>query len=92
MKFSVVFASIAIGCPVNTLDPSFGKTQLMHMLKTTKPVLMFCDVDCYDLVKECRAELENDFQFEILTVGGSKDGSESIENLFSETGREDEFL
>lgn len=89
--FSVVFASISIGCPVNTLDPSFGKTQLMHMLKTTKPVLMFCDVDCYDLVKECRAELEKDFKFEILTVGGSKGDSDPIENLFTETGREDEF-
>lgn len=53
---------------------------------------MFCDVDCHDLVKECRTELETDFQFEILTVGGSADGSESIENLFAETGREDEFL
>lgn len=53
---------------------------------------MFCDIECYDLVKECLAELRNDFQFEILTVGGSKDESESIENLFAETGREDEFL
>ena len=87
-----MFASIAIGCPINTLDPSFGKTQLMHMLKTIKPVLMFCDIECYDLVKECLVELKNDFQFDILTVGGSKDNSESIENLFVETGHENEFL
>lgn len=88
----MVFASIAIGCPINTLDPSFGKTQLMHMLKTIKPVLMFCDIECYDLVKECSKEVDNDFQFEILTVGGSKDDSEPIESLFAETGREDEFM
>lgn len=62
------------------------------MLQQTTPVLMFCDVECYDLVKECLAELKNDFQFEILTVGGSKDESEPIENLFAATGREDEFL
>lgn len=36
-------------------------------------------------------ELENDFKFEILTVGGSKDEEEPIEILFTETGREDEF-
>lgn len=64
----------------------------MHMLKTTKPVLMFCDVDCHVLVKQCLADLENDFKFDIVTVGGSKDDSEPIENLFAETGREEEFL
>lgn len=88
----MVFGSIAIGCPINTLDVSFGKTQLMHLLKTTKPVLMFCDMGCRDLVKECSEELENDFQFEILTVGGCKDDSESVENLFAKTGHEDEFM
>lgn len=64
----------------------------MHMLKTIKPVLMFCDIECYDLVKECLKEVENEFQFKILTLGGSKDGSEPIDNLFAETGHEDEFM
>lgn len=53
---------------------------------------MFCDVDCHVLVKQCLADLENDFKFDIVTVGGSKDESEPIENLFAETGREEEFL
>lgn len=91
-SITVVFASIAIGCPITTLDPSFSKSQLMHMLKTTKPKLMFCDVICLDLVKECRTAMETDFQFDILTFGGSKDDSEPVENLFAETDHEEHFL
>lgn len=87
---SVVFSSICIGCAVNTLDPTFGKTELIHMLKTTKPVLMFCDVEAYELVKECLTELGNDAK--ILTFGGSKGDAEPVENLFAETHRENEFV
>ncbi|XP_055297301.1 uncharacterized protein LOC129565940 [Sitodiplosis mosellana] len=86
----IVFASISIGCPVNTLDPSFGKTELIHMLEMTKPTLMFCDVECHDLVRECFTELGNDAK--IFTFGGSKDETEPVENLFSETHNEDDFI
>lgn len=86
----VVFASISIGCPVNTLDCSFGKTELIHMLSTTKPKLMFCDIEVYDLVKKCLLELCNDAQ--IFTFGGSKGESEQVENLFSETQNELDFV
>lgn len=88
----MVFGAIAIGCPINTLDPSFSKAQLMHMLKTTRPKVMICDVICYDLVKECLADMENDSKFDILTIAGSKAGSEPIENLFATTDHEDQFL
>lgn len=88
----MVFGSIAIGCPVNTLDTSFGKTELNHMLKTIKPVLMFCDIECYDLVRECLKELNNDSRHCIFTFGGSKGDSEPIENLFAETHKESQFL
>lgn len=88
----MVFGSFAIGCPLNTLDPSFGKTELNHMLRTIKPSLMFCDIECYDLVKECLEELDNDFRHTIFTFGGSKDNSEPVENLFAETHQESEFL
>lgn len=87
---SIVFGSISIGCSVNTLDPTFGKIELMHMLNTTKPSLMFCDIEGYDLLKECLTELENDAK--IFTFGGSKDDSEPVEVLFTETGTENYFL
>lgn len=85
----IAFASISIGCLLSTLDTSFGKTELIHILNTTKPVLMFCDVASYDVLKECLLELENGAK--IITFGGSKGESESVENLFTETHNEDNF-
>lgn len=86
----IVFGSMCIGCPVNTLDPSFGKVEITHMLNIIKPVLMFCDAGAYDLLKECLTELENDAN--IFTFGGSKDGAEPVENLFLETHNEDNYM
>lgn len=85
-----IFSAMCIGCAVNTLDPSFGRTELLHMLGTTKPDVMFCDVESFDLVKECLTELENDAK--IFTLGGSVDESEPVENLFIETGTEESFV
>lgn len=86
----IVFASLAIGSPVNTLDASFGKTELLHMFKTTKPTLIFCDVDVFELVKECLTQLGN--KSNIFTFGGSKNGSEEVEHLFDETHNENDFV
>lgn len=86
----IVFASIGIGCAVNTLDPSYKKPELLHMLKTTKPALIFCDIETFDLVKECLNELNSNAK--IFTFGGSKDGAEQVENLFVETNHENDFV
>lgn len=86
----IAFASFAIGCPVNSLDPSFGKTELMHMLKITKPVLWLCDMDCYDLLRECLTEMKSSAK--IFTFGGKFGQSEPVENLFRETHKECQFM
>lgn len=86
----IVFASISIGCPVNALDPSFGRIELIHMLKVMKPALMFCDADVYNLLKESLTQLGNGA--EIFTFGGSNNETEPVENLFSETENENDFL
>lgn len=79
-----------MGCPINTLDPSFGKNEIKHMLSTTQPSLMFCDIKIYDLLKECLSELGNDA--DIFTFGGQIGDSEPVENLFVENGDEYEFV
>lgn len=88
----IAFASICIGCPINPLDPSFSRTELMHMLSITKPKAVFCDVDIHDLVRECLDDLENDAK--IFTFMGQTNDSIPIETLFEEltTEEEDKFL
>lgn len=86
----IVFPSIVLGSPVNGIDPSFGKTEFLHMLKTTRPVLLFCDLDVYELLKECL--IESNSNAKIFTFGGSKNGSEDVAALFVETHKEKDFM
>lgn len=85
----IAFASICMGCPINTLDTSFSKAEIMHMLSITKPKLMFCDVDRYDLVRECLNELENEAT--VFTFSGQTNESIPVETLFEESTEEDCF-
>lgn len=86
----IVFASMSIGCPVNALDPSFGKAEIVHMLRITKPKLIFCDVDKLPAVRESLKELE--WNLIIFTFNGKTEDSRSVNELLVKTGREDEFL
>lgn len=86
----VVFAAFYLGCPMNTMDPSFGKKEITHMLGTTAPSLMFCDAKVYDLLSECLRELGNNAA--IFTIGGEAGDSEPVENLFVECGDVEEFV
>lgn len=86
----IFFASIAIGCQLSTLDTSFGRTELIHILNMTKPVLLFCDVDCVDLLDKCLKEIG--IQAKIFTFGESKGDFEPVEKLFRETHKENQFM
>lgn len=85
----ILYASFCLACPVNTLDPSFSKPEIIHMLSITKPKVMFCDVDVYDLVCECLNELESDAP--IYTFSGNTDDSIPVETLFEEILEANEF-
>lgn len=87
--FPIIFASFCIGCPVNILAPKFGKTEICHVLKKTKPALMFCTIESYDLVSKCLDELN--YNAKIYIFGGEKLNSEQAETLFIETGVEADF-
>lgn len=88
----IVFASFSLGCAVNALDASFGKTELLHMLNITKPAIMFCDAESVEIVQECLNELKSNAK--IFTFGGNSGSgsSEPVENLFLETKNERTFV
>lgn len=86
----IVFGSLFNGCPLNTMDPNFGKVELIHMLKTTKPCLMFCDLINYELVAECLKEVG--LNSSIFTFDGQKGDSKSVDNLFAAVDNENDFL
>lgn len=86
----ITFASIAIGCPINALDLSFRKTEVIHMMKITQPKIVFCDVAYYELVDVCLRELGNNAS--IFCFGGIVGRSKSVDSLFKETHKESLFM
>lgn len=86
---TTVFASLCIACPVNSLDALFSRMEFLHMFSITKPKVVFCDADVYDLVRECLSELENNAS--VFTFGGTTDDSIPVEQLFEQTPEENEF-
>lgn len=86
----VVFALISLGYPFQTLDPSFTETETSHLFASTKPKMVFADLESYDVVEKSLQRLSIDAS--IYTFGGRIDKSHSVEDLFAETGREAEFL
>lgn len=85
----LVYSTLCIGCTVSTLDTSFSKAEMIHMLSITKPKLMFCDANIYDLVRECLNELDNNAN--IYTLSGQKGDSIRVEDLFAESSEENHF-
>lgn len=85
----IVFASLCLGGPVNTI-PTTPKREILRILEMTKPELVFCEVGVFDMVRKCLMELKLDAK--IFTLNGTMDGAESVEELFIETGIEEEFV
>lgn len=60
------------------------------MLDMTKPKLIFCDADVIGVVQESLKSLN--VSTPIYTLGGTVNGARSADELFAETGNEDDFL
>lgn len=85
----IVFASVCLGCPINCLDVSFAAAEMVHMMSITQPSAVFCDADVYELVKNCLGELENGAK--VYTFSGQTGDSIAVEELFVDTGNEENF-
>lgn len=71
----LVLASLLIGAPCSTLDPSFEVSEIALIFKQTKPKIVFCDHDNYMNVTEALGSINN--ESEVLTVDEKFDGIKS---------------
>lgn len=85
-----LYASFLIGAPINPLDAGFKKDDITHMLKQTKPKLVFADADVYETTKISLNEIEDDAM--IVTLRGKIEGVSNIEDLLAPTGNEESFV
>lgn len=85
----LAFATIAIGCAICPFDPTLEKRELLEKLKIIKPVLMFCEVKCCEMLKECLMELE--IKAKIFVFEDSPSRFDDVEDLFAKTHKENQF-
>lgn len=85
----IVFASLCLGSPVNTI-PTTPKREILRILEMTKPELIFCETRVFDMVQKCLTELQ--MNAKIFTLNGTTDNAEPVERLFVETGIEEDFV
>lgn len=79
----IVFAAMAIGCPINTLDPTFNEAEISHMFNKTKPKLIFCDTDILAAVRNSLKIIN--LTPKIFTFGESTSYSDCVEDLFADS-------
>ncbi|EDS45350.1 luciferin 4-monooxygenase [Culex quinquefasciatus] len=83
----VLFACFALGIPVNTLDPSFQREDLGHILAIVKPKLVFCDSETLDeLTAACEM---TGVTPKVIVVGEKIADYTHVEDLLVPTGIED---
>lgn len=86
----LMVASICLACPVAPLYSMLTKDEIVRFFLKTKPTVVFCDVSAYDQLAEALLELP--FSVQVFTLGGKMNGAEPVENLFVETGEENDFV
>lgn len=86
----ILVALLSLDYPINTFDPSFTGEIFVHVLSSTKPKLVFCEVESYETLRRYLRQLNNEAR--IYTFCGQIGDSFAVADLFIETGVETEFM
>lgn len=83
-------ALLCSGYPFHALQPASSEVVLIHMFEMTSPKLVFSDLESYTLVEKCLRKSKIDAK--IYTFCGQVEDSLNVDDLFAETGMEEEFV
>lgn len=86
----ICMALFCIGQLFHPYRPSFGKTELIQMFEDLKPKVIFAEMESYALIKKCAEHVGSDAK--IYTFCGKTADSLAVEDLFAETGIEEDFV
>lgn len=84
----LIVAALCLGNPISAMN--HWKHDSTRILKMVQPSVIFCEARVYDMVVECMTEAGCNAK--VFTFNGIKGNSEAVENLFEETGIEDDFM
>lgn len=83
-------ALLCSGYTLHGLEPSSSESVLIYMFEMTSPKLVFSDLESYTMVEKCLRKLKNNAK--IYTFCGQVEDSLNVDDLFAETGMEEEFV
>lgn len=86
----LVFAAMCLGCPVASLPSFHSKLEYLQHLSAVKPKYVFCDLEYYDMLKDCLCTLKLGAKF--FTFGGQIEKSTSISDLFEMDNMDSYFV
>ncbi|XP_073848619.1 uncharacterized protein [Musca autumnalis] len=78
---TLMLASFLCGTPVNALYPGFDKENVALLYKITRPKLIFCDVENYQIAQEVNRELNLDALVFIMNDNEGVKGLGHIKDL-----------
>lgn len=81
----LVIGCMALAAPVNALDPEFTGAEVAHMLRLTRPRLVFCDACGVGRVREALAEI-GEPQLSVYTVDERVEGCKWLGDLCAPDG------
>ncbi|XP_055587058.1 uncharacterized protein LOC129739604 [Uranotaenia lowii] len=86
----LVYACLTLGITINPLEVSLPSIGFVHMLKTVKPSVVFCEQRSLQEVEAAMSMI--DLSVEVFVIGERVEGYKHVEDLLVETGEEDQFV
>lgn len=77
---ALVFAALCLGCVITARRSSSSKLEHVRYLTVVKPKYVFCDLEHYNMMKECLIDLK--IQAKFFTFDGQIDESILVNDLF----------
>lgn len=85
----IIIASLCLGAPISPMNTEW-KLDTTRILKLIRADVIFCEARGYEMVANCMVEAG--CTAKVFTFNGTSGNSEAVENLFEETGIEDDFM
>lgn len=86
----LMYGCIIIGAPINPLDESVGDQYIKQIFSDTKPSIVFCDSELYEMTKANLEEIGSNAK--VFTLLGKISGVPNVDELLKPTGEEDTFV
>lgn len=86
----IVYGCMIVGAPINPLEVSFSREDIVQLFDQTKPKLVFCDSDIFWTVKKAMDDLQSDAR--IFTVLDKIPGAPHVTKLLESSESNEMFV